>query len=243
MEIKGKIGKYLMTVTLAMVVLLPLTTYSQRQKVQNLPWYDSKKYHFGFTLGFTDMDFWVTPASNLLELDSLFVVEPENQYGFNIGIVSSMRLAEYLDLRFVPTLTFGDRILEYTLRYQDTTLYVNKKQIESTLIDLPLTLKYKSKRINNFRAYVLGGARYSIDLASQAEKKATSQQVIVKIKRNDIAGELGVGFDFYLNYFKFGTELKVAWGLRDLLQREDNIYTKGIDKLNSKIVWITFTFE
>ena len=189
------------------------------------------------------MDFWVRPAKDLKSLDSLFSVEPINQYGFNIGIVSSVRLFEYLDLRFVPTLTFGDRALEYSVKYQDTLKYLNKKQIESTLIDLPITLKYKSKRINNYRAYVLGGVRYSIDLASQAEKKASVNDVIIKIKRNDYAGEIGVGFDFYLNYFKFGTELKMAYGVRDLLKREANIYTKGIDKLSSKVMWITFTFE
>ena len=226
-----------------LIWMLPLFSAAQRQIVQNLPKYDFKRYHFGFTLGFTHMDFWVRPAKDLKSLDSLFSVEPINQYGFNIGIVSSVRLFEYLDLRFVPTLTFGDRALEYSVKYQDTLKYLNKKQIESTLIDLPITLKYKSKRINNYRAYVLGGVRYSIDLASQAEKKASVNDVIIKIKRNDYAGEIGVGFDFYLNYFKFGTELKMAYGVRDLLKREANIYTKGIDKLSSKVMWITFTFE
>jgi hypothetical protein len=190
------------------------------------------------------MDFRVRRTKDFKDLDSLFTIEPQSQYGFNIGIVSSMRLFEYLDLRFVPTLTFGDRTLEYNLTYQDTLRYLYKKNIESTLIDLPITLKYKSQRINNFRAYVLGGARYSIDLASQADKKVSNtNDVLVKIKRNDFSGELGVGFDFYLNYFKFGTELKMAYGLRDLLKRESNIYTKGIDKLSSKVLWITFTFE
>jgi hypothetical protein len=228
----------------ALLLLLPLAVLAQRPRVQNLPRYDMKNYHFGFTLGVSRMDFRVIPTRDLVGLDSLFSIEPQYQYGFNIGIVANKRLwTEHLDLRFVPTLSFGDRTLEYMLKYQDTLRYLNKKHIESTLIDLPLTLKFKAKRINNSRAYVLGGIRYSIDLASQAEKKANSQDVVVKIKRHDFAGELGVGFDFYLNYFKFGTELKMAYGVRDLLQREPNVYTKGIDKLQSKIMWITFTFE
>lgn len=225
------------------LLLLPLYISAQKPRVQNLPKYDYKKYHFGFTLGFTDMDFRVRRTEDFKDLDSLFTIEPQSQYGFNIGIVSSMRLFEYFDLRFVPTLTFGDRTLEYNLKFQDTLRYLYKKNIESTLIDLPITLKYKSQRINNFRAYVLGGARYSIDLASQADKKSENRDVLVKIKRNDFSGELGVGFDFYLNYFKFGTELKMAYGVRDLLKRESNIYTKGIEKLSSKVLWITFTFE
>jgi hypothetical protein len=35
----------------------------------------------------------------------------------------------------------------------------------------------------------------------------------------------------------------MSYGLFDLLQREDNIYTGGIEKLNSKVWQLSFTFE
>ena len=209
----------------------------------NLPKYDYQKYHFGFTIGFNEMDFIVTNEKDLLKFDSLMVIEPISEMGFNIGIVSSLRLAEYLNLRFVPTLSFGDRVLEYTIDYHDTIVVKDKKRIESTYIDLPITLKYMTKRLNNTRAYVVGGARYSIDLASQSKKKANNDDVLLKLYHSDYSLELGVGFDFFTNYFKFGTEVKMAYGLKNLLIKEDNIYAQSINKLNSKIFWITFTFE
>lgn len=189
------------------------------------------------------MNFVVTPDKNRQQFDSLMVIEPVAEMGFNIGIVSSLKLYNYLNLRFVPTLSFGDRVLEYTIKYNNTSLFTDKKRVESTYIDLPLTLKYSSKRLTNARAYVLAGARYSIDLASQSKKKADNREVLLKLYENDYSLTLGTGFDFFTNYFKFGVELQMAYGMRNLLKQENNVYASSIDRLNSKIFWLTFTFE
>ena len=125
---------------------------------------------------------------------------------------------------------------------QDTLIDI-RKNIPSTFVELPFHFKYKSKRLNNFRAYVLTGVNFRIDLASQANKSREQSQVQVKLKRNDIYYEIGVGFDFYFEWFKLGTEVKMSYGILDILKREDNIYTDGIDKLSSKIFQFSFTFE
>ena len=115
------------------------------------------------------MDFAIHPNLEYTS-DTLLVLQSTPQWGFNIGIVSSLRITEYTDLRFVPTLSFGERILDYTLRNSGANINVHKK-VESTFIDFPFLLKYKSKRLNNVRAYLIGGTQFSIDLASQAKKK------------------------------------------------------------------------
>lgn len=210
----------------------------------NLPRYDQKKFHFGFTLGFNSMDFRVTKVDPSDQIsDTLMLLEPVPQPGFNIGIVSSMKMYKYLDLRFVPTLSFGERRLRYKLRLGDSTIVSDVKSVESTYIDFPIFFKYKSKRLHNSRAYVTGGVRYSLDLASQSKKDNTNEEVQIKLKPHDLSGELGVGFDFYLTYFKFGIELKMAYGVLNLLKEENNLYSKGVERLNSKMFWLTFTFE
>lgn len=188
------------------------------------------------------MDFSIKPVENFNELDSVFVIESQPQWGFNIGIVSNLRLGQSFDLRFVPTLSFGDRILNYTVVENDTFKITRAKKIESTFIDFPLMLKYKSQRLNNVRAYVTTGLCYSVDLASQA-KKIDRKKDLVKLKQNDILYQFGVGFDFYFTEFKFATELKMAYGIRDLLVRDNTVYTSSIKKLNSKIFQISFLFE
>lgn len=240
--------------------MLPEWGQSQNRRVQNLPIYDYARYHFGFILGVNQMHFTVKPVDNLhlIMFDSTFVedfsadsamlysVEHEPVLGFTVGIVSNLRLGEYLDLRFIPSLSFGERYLDYRIlkfRNGEQTLIDIRKDMQSTFVDLPFHIKYKSKRQGNFRAYLLSGVNPRIDLASQAKKERETNQVIIKLKRGDVYFDIGVGFDWYFEWFKLGTELKMSYGLTDVLKREGNIYTDGIEKLSSKIFQFSFTFE
>jgi len=214
---------------------------------KNLPTYDEKAWHFGFSLGINVMNFNIHPVDQASYDTTLRIMYPNNSMGFNIGIVANKRLVKYLDLRFVPTLSFGERSLEYYIVTSPNKEEHFVKTVESTFLDLPLTLKYKSKRfdrnLNNIRTFVLGGVRYSYDLASQKKKKGTSDDVVIKLNPHDFMVTGGVGFDFYMKYFKFGVELQMAYGLVNVLDQENTIYTTNIDKLSSKMAWITFTFE
>ena len=194
------------------------------------------------------MDFVIKPIDDLNSIDTIFGVESSGEAGFNIGIVSNLRIAKHFDLRFVPTLSFGDRNILFSVKrfnkqIQDTVFITLNKLVESTYIDFPFYIKYKSKRLVNTRAYVLAGVKYSLDLASQAKKEQRRDEYLIKLKKDDILLEVGVGFDFYLTYFKFGIELKMSYGFLELLKREENMYAKSIDHLRSKIFQISFTFE
>ena len=136
------INKYLLII---IILLSPLISNGQRyKKPQNLVKYDFKKLHFGFTLGINALNFNVQKSNNSLNNDTLLSILAQNQKGFNLGIVSNLRLGRYTDLRFIPTLVFGERILDY--RFNETNnLTINSKRIESTSIDFPIYIKYKSK--------------------------------------------------------------------------------------------------
>ena len=193
------------------------------------------------------MNFVTWPVDQVDYNKKVLLIEPVASQGINIGIVANKRLVDYLDLRFVPTLSFGERKLRYEILEKDTTHQRYLKTIESTFIDFPLTLKYKSKRLpgagKNSRVYVLGGMRYSIDLASQKNKKSNNSDVVIKLKPMDLMFTTGVGFDFYFQWFKFGIELQMSFGMVNVLYQENNQFTSSIDKLTSKMTWVTFTFE
>ena len=216
--------------------------YSSDGTPKNLQRYDVNPYHFGFTLGFNQMDFVVKKVSNYRSIDSLHVLESSPGSGFNIGIVSNLRLGMFWDLRFIPSLYFGQRQLNYTYVKKNKTM-TDVKTIESNLLDFPLLFKYKSARMTNTRVYVIGGLAYTLDLASLSKKKSAINEVLVKLNRDDFTYQLGVGFDFYLTYFKFSTELKMEFGTKNLIKKEDNFYNNPIDKLNSKMMILSFTFE
>tara|TARA_B100000787_G_scaffold127367_1_gene96452 strand:- start:42 stop:755 length:714 start_codon:yes stop_codon:yes gene_type:complete len=218
-------------------------SYAQKiKKPQNLVRYDFQKLHFGFTIGINELNFNIKKNSNTLSNDSLLTLLPNSQKGFNLGIVTNLRIGRFTDLRFIPTLVFGERNLNYSFIDSNGVSDERVKRIESTLIDFPIYLKYKSARYNNFRTYVIGGIKYSLDVASQ-DKINDEGQEIVKLKKNDLMGEIGFGFDFYLEYFKFSPQIKLSYGVLNLLSKDDTVYTKSINQLSTNGWMISFTFE
>ena len=212
--------------------------------VPNLMKYDNQLLHFGFLIGYNQFNFTIDPKSDLAQFDSLMVVNTSPLSGFNLGIITNLRMGKYFDLRFIPGLSFGDRIVNYTIKYKNSTRLVTRKNIESVYLDLPLLVKFKSSRMHNVRAYVITGVQYSVDLISAAKKKnRTTNEIVLKLYPNDFQSQIGVGADFYLTYFKFSTELKMSFGLNDLLVKENNLFASSVNSLKSKILQISFMFE
>ena len=230
--------KYLLVVLLT----IPSLANAQRhKKPQNLARYDFKKIHFGFSLGINALNFNIKKNDDFLANDSLLSMLSQDQKGFNLGIVSNLRLGKYTDLRFIPTLVFGERILNYQFTDQNNNS-LKSKRIESTLIDFPISLKYKSARYNNFRTYVMCGVKYSLDIASQSTIDDEGQE-LVKLNNHDIMIEGGFGIDFYLQYFKFSPQIKISHGIINILSRDKTVYTQTINNLKTSGWMLSFTFE
>jgi hypothetical protein len=228
----------------------------------NLPKFYKQNLHFGFTIGGNQTDFRLNTKPNSQLLDT--AIKTNGNYtrykirgiytkpnpGFAIGLVSDVRLHEYIRLRFTPSISFASRKIEYFLS-NDTrdSIKIFEKTVESTFLIFPLETKIQSKRLGNFSAYVIGGGGYTLDLASRkkaAGVKASGPNQLddnVKLKRDDIFYSAGAGTDFYLQYFKLGLELKVLIGTRNLLRPENSIFANSLDKIRSRMVVFTITFE
>ncbi len=212
--------------------------------------------HFGFALAYNKTDFRIHTVKNSSLPDTVIggvsygmkTIYTKSDPGFALGIISDFRLHEYVRLRFTPNISFASRNLEYTLQNanRDSTKTF-KKTVESTFIILPIELKLQSKRLDNFGAYVIGGGGYTMDLVSkkkgQAVGGANQLDDAVLLKRDDFFYSAGAGVDFYLHYFKLGLEIKVLQGTRNLLQPLNNIFSNSIQKVNSKMVIFSITFE
>ena len=230
--------------TVIFFVLSAFLSFAQKSKQLNLPGYDKEKLHFGFSLGVNKADFVLFPATASTKPDSILSVNSIPDWGFNLGIISDLRLHDYATLRFLPALTFQGRILEYVIDSTATpgnsAFYTEKKNVESTLLDFPLNLKIRSERLNNMSAYLLAGGKFSIDLASQEKTKNPD---IVKLTGKDLSFEAGFGLDFYLEYFKLSTEIKFCAGFRDRLAHENTTWSMPIDKLSTKVWLFSLNFE
>jgi len=229
------------------MMLLPTVSLAQfpikykEKKMKNLPKYDRRMFHFGFILGTNYSDLAVTNIKGLAALDSVYVVEPAAAIGFNLGIVSDMRLGEHFNIRFIPGISFVGRGMNYTLIERDTITTTYEKTVESVFLEVPLYFKFRSRRINNWRVYIMGGGKFLYDMASKEETE--SEEVILKLKREDYTWDLGVGVDFYLEYFKLSVEARMAFGLNNLLVEDQTVFTNSIESLKSKTFLFSVYFE
>ncbi|MCB9183948.1 MAG: PorT family protein [Flavobacteriales bacterium] len=210
---------------------------------ENLPNFDLRRFHFGFLLSYNTSDLFIKMRPGSLT-DSLLVLEHQKQPGFNLGIVASLNINANTSVRFLPTLSFQERVLQYEFRRSDNRTVFFQKPIESTYLEFPILMKFRSDRINNFAVYVIGGGKFCIDMASQKDvDNALDDDIVVKLNKYDYAAEAGGGFDFFLPYFKFGIELKASFGIPNIAIDDDTRFSRPIDSIRSKAWILTFTFE
>jgi hypothetical protein len=221
--------------TFVVFFILGLNSIARSQG--NLPYVDDKLIHFGFSLGINEMDFGVKTSSDSVGA-RVSVLRP----GFSVGIISDLRLSRYFNLRFTPTLHFGERQLSYFPKGKNDSI-----SITSIPISLPIYLKYSAERKGNFRPYLIGGGGISIDLATNKENP-------VLLKPLNIFAEFGVGCDIYFLFFKLAPELKYSIGFNDVfvpLDKRDagqmpadkQRYSLALHKLTSRMLTLTFNFE
>ncbi len=233
------------------IILCNLHTIAQYKepKQKNLPNFDYKIIHFGFSIGLNSMDFSIVKAEDFLNttnFNKVYSIENDRVLGFSLGPVIDFHLGNYFDFRTLIILSFGQRNLQYRYLVDNNAtpmaLKLHTMKISSTYMEFPLLLKYKALRLNNFQPYIIAGINPKIDLAAQKKIK-DSERPKIRLNNFDISGELGAGLDFYLPYFKFSIEMKYSIGTRNMVIYDDTQYTKSIDKMNSNIWMLSFHFE
>lgn len=230
------------------IVFIVISALQTRaQQIKNLHDFDEHIMHFGFVLGYNKADMYVDRnTSRTFKQDSLLslVVVPRN--GFNLGIISSLNLNPKFHIRFVPTLSFQERWLNYTFATEPDTTTLWTKKIDNVYLDFPLLLKFRTERVNNFATYFITGMRYGLDMSSNKDVKNSAtglQDQVVKQTKSDYGVEVGGGMDFFLQYFKFGIELKLGVGLKNTLIQENLKFSSPLESLRTKTWTLSFTFE
>ncbi len=228
----------------------------------NLPKFYKKRMHFGFVIAGNQTDFRLNtkpisqfPDTVIFEKGlgtryRIKTVYTQPSPGFAIGIVADARLHDYIRLRCTPSISFASRKIKYTLSNNALDSFkVYEKTVESAFLIFPIEAKIQSKRLGNFSAYIIGGGGYQLDLASRKKAAGTTTgganqlDENIKLKRDDYYYSAGLGTDFYLQYFKLGFELKLQVGTRNLLRAENSIFSNSIDKVRTRMVVFSVTFE
>lgn len=223
-------------------LLFQQSAQAQFNQGKNLNFQDfqSKPYYFGITLGYNASNYRIYHSQKFIQNDSFARAESVTGPGFNLGIVSNLRIGDYFDVRFLPTLSFAEHTIRYTQPGNDGRIL--SRPIESVLVELPFHVRYKSAPYHDFRLFVIGGVKYTFDVASDSRTRQAAG--LVRISPTDFQVEYGAGIQFFFPYFIFSPEFKVSNGLNNVLIFNDRLEQSSVlEKVLSRTFTISLHFE
>jgi len=231
----------------AKVIFVLLVLFSGSAKAQgyfwarkNNPFYDEKrKVTYGFLIGLHTSsyqikysDLFVTPA-----LDTVVAVNPKWKPGFSLGFIVNYRAYEFLDIRITPKVAF----YENSLTYLYTSDKTQEQLVETTMVELPVLLKYKSMRRGNIRMYMIGGLKPGIE--ASGNRDVTNVTNSIEVSNFNLSMEAGLGFDLYFPLFKFSPEVRFSRGLIDILENPESDFGKPLSRINTNMVTVYLIFQ
>lgn len=223
--------------------LIGFTLQANAQKAKgnyNFLSFEQKPYYFGITLGTNNSTFSIFKSDNFILNDSIRIIDDVRGPGFNLGIVSNLKVGDYFDFRFLPTLSFTEKTISFTPTEQ--RLNPRTRKLEQVLVQLPFHVRYKSAPFNDIRVFVVAGVKYDFDVANENRTRQANE--LVKIASSDFSGEFGVGVQIFFPYFIFSPEIKISQGLGNTLIFDDNLIEASVlERVLSRTFTISFHFE
>ncbi len=199
-----------------------------------------KQYYFGITLAYNSSDYRPFRSKSFLESTNITGIESISGPGFNLGIVTNLKVGEDFDLRLLPTLSFAERNIQYNSN--NNTGIINTRKVESVFVEIPFHVRYKSRPYNDMRLFVIAGVKYGFDVASDSRTRQADE--LVKISPVDFSMESGFGAQFFFPYFIFSPEFKVSFGMNNILLYDNRLEeSKVLEKILSRTFTLSFHFE
>ncbi|AUS06004.1 porin family protein [Pseudotamlana carrageenivorans] len=198
---------------------------------------------WGYYLGMNSYDF------NFDYHEDLTDIYVKREPGFSVGLIGNLRINKFIDLRLEPGLNITTRELRYSEDYFDGMSYTDAdlvREVKSTYIHVPLLIKVSTKRINNFKPFVVGGFSTAINLSSNQDNPEDNSSGQFRTKTSPLFYELGFGIDFYLYNFKFTPSVRGIFAISDELVRDEDPnspWTSNIASMKTRGVFLNFTFQ
>jgi len=201
--------------------------------------YDKRKITYGFSIGIHSSAYQLKYADSFVTptYDTVSSIQPSFSGGFSLGFLVNLRLDDQLDLRLMPKAGF----YEHKLHYYFTDRSEKFQLVETTMVEFPLLLKYKSQRRGNVRMYVMGGLTPSFEARNKGDLESVVSRI--EIQKGNLSFDSGLGFDFYFPLFKFSQEIRFSKGLVNILSGNNSVYTAPIKSLNTNTISVYFIFQ
>ena len=217
--------------------------FTKEKVANNIDNLDQKFLSWGYFLGFNQYDFKFNYEQDLKD------ILVDKTFGFHLGLIGDMRINDHLNLRLEPGVFFTTRNLIYDESYFAGTDFNSSdliREVKSTYIHVPLLLKVSTKRINNFKPFIVGGFSTALNLSSNQDNPDDNSAGEFRMRKNTYFYEIGFGIDLYLLYFKFTPSIRGVFAINDEIIRDtdpNSPWTGNVSKMQTRGIFINFTFK
>ncbi len=209
----------------------------------------NKPFYFGLTVGLHSSGFIPSKSAEFSTTDNITLVNGSSSPGLSLNIITNLKIGQYFDFRFIPGFSFTDRSFFFEGEFPseinpDEMIDFKVQNIESVNLETPLLLRFKSDPYKDKRLFVIGGLKYSYDVASNSRVRRDRLNDLILVSPHDFQFEIGAGIQFFLPYFIFSPEIKFSRGISNI-----NIYnglldrSRVIDSILSRTFTLSFHFE
>jgi hypothetical protein len=228
--------KLLFLISLAGCCHVMQAQFNERPVI-NLETIDEPLLNWGYFLGFNQYDFKFEYKDDIPD------VLVDKSFGFNVGLIGEMRINKFLDLRVEPGLHYNLRTLGFPGFDNELDAI---REVKSTYINFPLLLKVSTKRLGNWKPFLIGGASTSLNLGSNEDAVDDNSSGTFRMKKTTFYYEMGFGIEFYTEYFKFTPSVRGVFAMSNELVPDNNPnspWTGNIESMKTRGLFINFTFE
>ncbi|AUP78456.1 type IX secretion/gliding motility protein PorT/SprT [Flavivirga eckloniae] len=203
---------------------------------------DNRLLRWGYFLGINSYDF------NFDYKEDLRDIYVKKSPGFSVGLIGNLRVNSFIDLRFEPGLLITTRELHYSQTHFPSGFKNSDliREVKSTYVHFPLLVKISTKRVNNFKPFVIGGISTALNLSNNQDNPEDNSSGQFRSKKSALFYELGFGIDLYLYNFKFTPSIRGLFGISDELVRDkdpNSPWTSNVANMKTRGLFINFTFQ
>ena len=214
-----------------------------KERIRNIENVDKVRLSYGYFLGLNSYDFNFDYYENRKD------IQVNKSLGFSVGLVGNVRINDYIDIRLEPGLYITSRELAYDESYFDGVAFTDAdliREVKSTYIHVPLLVKFSTKRLNNFKPFIVGGISTGLNLSSNQDNPDDNFAGEFRTKKSQFFYEIGFGIDFYLYFFKFTPSIRGVFSLNDELVPDidpNSPWTGNIKSMKTRGMFINLTFQ
>ncbi|MGY5351744.1 type IX secretion/gliding motility protein PorT/SprT [Wenyingzhuangia sp. IMCC45533] len=217
----------LKVIILLLIVCSLTNSYGQRKKILQLNNFD-KSLRYGYYLGLHNRGYELRENSS---------AKVSQGYGFQLGVLADLNLSEHFSIITEPGVVSTSNAIVFIDDGEEFDM-------STTHFHLPISIKLKTERVNNVRAFVQAGASYNYNFSSDKNKgdNGADPNDFLLTKHN-FWGEISIGANFYFPYFKFSPSFKGVYGFNNEFEGLGNNAKENVSSLKSRGVFLTLTFQ